>query len=80
MCGSGMLWHFVSPGLLDILPFGPIMVALLMTGYYHFGLGHPFCRPDNRQNSTQLSRGRLWEIVDFSLKEILKFKRSTPID
>ena len=30
-----MLWHFVSPGLLDILPFGPIMVALLMTGYYH---------------------------------------------
>ena len=35
MCGSGMLWHFVSPGLLDILPFGPIMVALLMTGYYH---------------------------------------------
>ena len=35
MCGSGMLWHFVSPGLLDILPLGPIVVALLMTGYYH---------------------------------------------
>ena len=48
MCGSGMLWHFVSPGLLDILPLGLVVALVLQAAslqwalepivYYPFGL------------------------------------------